>query len=82
MSTKGNDQIYYYFPWNLTLICSNFFACLSVLNCLGASAVVQPKSGKFNNKCSPSAIIMEVCVTIEIPEITKILMLQFLKSYA
>ncbi|XP_020603286.1 ATP-dependent RNA helicase DDX1-like [Orbicella faveolata] len=25
----------------------------------GASAVAQPKSGKFNNRCSPSAIIME-----------------------
>ena len=27
---------------------------------LGASAAAQPKSGKFSNKCSPSAIIMEV----------------------
>ena len=26
----------------------------------GASAAAQPKSGKFSNKCSPSAIIMEV----------------------
>ena len=27
---------------------------------LGASAAAQPKSGKFSNKCGPSAIIMEV----------------------
>ena len=40
---------------------SGFFG----VNCLGASAVAQPKPGKFSNRCSPSAIIMEVCVTVQ-----------------
>ena len=74
-----------HFPCNLALICFfffNFHVCLSVLNCLGASAVVQSKPAKFNNKGSPSAIIMEVCETTEIPLITVIVMLEFLESYA
>jgi len=60
---QQKEAIHCFFPCNLALVCFFQLISVSVENCLGASAVAQPKSGKFNNRCSPSAIIMEVRVT-------------------
>ena len=54
-------SLFIFFQHKVALKCFHYFFFGGLP---GASAMAQPKPGKFSNRCSPSAIIMEVRVTI------------------